>query len=228
MTQSTPAYLHSSEELNDNLRSADLVVGCLLETFRPQSVLDVGCGLGHFSRKFLEAGIEDVLAVDGDYLNPDLLCIPRDRFLSTDLKKPFDFGRKFDLVVSLEVAEHLPLSCAGQFVDCLVHHGDTIFFSAAFPGQGGQNHLNEQWANWWAKQFQRHGYMPIDAIRPRLLDHPGLPPWYRFNTMLYTRSAQIAATAMRADFFEHVLTGGLGIKLSARCLVSAIRRKISR
>ncbi|MFA7342826.1 MAG: methyltransferase domain-containing protein [Terrimicrobiaceae bacterium] len=228
MTQSPPAYLHSSEELGNDLRSAEIVVGCLMEMFRPKSVLDVGCGLGHFSRKFFDAGVEDVLAVDGDYLTTDRLCIPRDRFRAADLTRPFDFGRRFDLVVSLEVAEHLPFSCAGQFVDCLVRHGDAVLFSAAFPGQGGQNHLNEQWANWWAAQFRRHGYEPLDAIRPRLLDHSDLPPWYRFNTMLYARPGLIAVPAMRADFFEHVLTGGLGIKLSARCLMSAIRRKIRR
>ncbi len=223
---SEPAYKHNSEELAADLRSADIVVGCLLEIYSPRSVLDVGCGLGHFSRKFMEAGITDVLAIDGSYLDPSLLCIPQDRFREADLTKPFDFGRKFDLVVSLEVAEHLPRECAGQFVDCLVLHGEAILFSAAFPGQGGQNHLNEQWAGWWAQEFKRHGYIPIDAIRPKLLDAPGLPPWYRFNCILYARPGVISGTPLQVDFFEHVLTGGLGIKLSLRCLLAAIRRKI--
>lgn len=222
------AYRHNCDELAADLRSADIVVGCLLEIFSPQSILDVGCGLGHFSRKFLDAGIGDVLAVDGSYLDPALLCIPREHFREADLTQPFDFGRKFDLVVSLEVAEHLPRSCASQFVDCLVRHGDAVFFSAAFPGQGGQNHLNEQWAAWWAREFKRHGYVPIDAIRPKLLDVPGLPPWYRFNGILYARPGLISGTPLQVDFFEHVLTGGLGIKLSVRCLLAAIRRKFRR
>lgn len=220
-----PAYLHSSQELKNDLMSADIVVRSLMESTTPRSVLDVGCGLAHFSRKFLDAGITDVLAVDGSYLDPSLLCIPQDHFRAADLTKPFDFGRKFDLVVSLEVAEHLPLACAGQFVDCLVRHGDVVFFSAAFPGQGGQNHLNEQWASWWAQKFKRHGYIPIDAVRPKLLDAPGLPPWYRFNGILYARPGLISGTPLQVDFFEHVLTGGLGIKLSLRCLLAAIRRK---
>lgn len=172
-----PAYLHSSGELENDLRSAEIVTRSLLETYSPRSVLDVGCGLGHFTRKFMESGIKEVLAVDGDYLNPDLLFIPKEYFRTADLTKPFDFGRKFDLVVSLEVAEHLPPECAGQFVECLVRHGEAVLFSAAFPGQGGQMHLNEQWATWWGEHFQKHGYIPLDMIRPKVLDNSDLPPW---------------------------------------------------
>jgi SAM-dependent methyltransferase len=222
---SDPIYRHNCAELDADLRSAEIIVGCLLETYSPRSVLDVGCGLGHFCRKFLDAGISDVLATDGEYLNPGELCIPRQYFRPADLTKSFDFGRKFDLVVSLEVAEHLPEHCAEQFVDCLVKHGETILFSAAFPGQGGQNHLNERWASWWAERFLKHGYFPADVIRPRILSRQDLQPWYRFNPILYCPPSRIPPRPIQVDFFEHVLTGGLGIKLSARCLLSAIRRK---
>jgi len=223
-----PAYQHSTSELDDGLRSAEIVVGCVLDIIRPGSVLDVGCGLGHFCRKFLDAGISDVLATDGDYLNRGDLCIPQEYFRPSDLTKPFDFGRKFDLVVSLEVAEHLPEQCADQFVDCLIKHGEAVLFSAAFPGQGGQNHLNEQWTAWWAEKFVKRGYFPMDVIRPKILSRPDLQPWYRFNPILYIPPGRIPARPMKVDFFEHVLTGGLGIKLSARCFLSAIRRKFGR
>ena len=51
--------------------------------------------------------------------------------------------RKFDLVVSLEVAEHLPSECAETFVDSLTGLGPIVLFSAAIPHQGGTNHANE-------------------------------------------------------------------------------------
>lgn len=223
-----PAYQHSREELSADLESAKIVVRRLMEVLSPRSVLDVGCGLGHFSRTFLDAGVADVLAVDGDYLDTSLLCIPERNFRGADLTKPFDFGRKFDLVVSLEVAEHLPPGCADQFVDSLTRHGDAVLFSAAFPGQGGQNHLNEQWVGWWAEKFERQGYVALDVIRPEVLNAAGLPPWYRYNTILYARPGRIGAPPMRADFFEHVLTGRLGIKLSLRCLRAAVARKFGR
>ena len=55
----------------------------------------------------------------------------------------------FDLVVSLEVAEHLPKECADIFVDSLVRLGPIILFSAAIPQAGGTCHINEQWPEYW-------------------------------------------------------------------------------
>jgi 2-polyprenyl-3-methyl-5-hydroxy-6-metoxy-1,4-benzoquinol methylase len=57
--------------------------------------------------------------VDGPYIDRTLLEIPRERFLPFDLTKPLELDRTFDLVVSLEVAEHLPWACAETFVRSL-------------------------------------------------------------------------------------------------------------
>ena len=62
----------------------------------------------------------------------------------SNLANPVDLGRKFDLVQSLEVGEHLPKSAADTFVETLVKHGDVVLFSAASVGQGGHDHINEQ------------------------------------------------------------------------------------
>ena len=223
-----PRYMHSTCESDSDLRSARIIVGELAPIIRPHSVLDVGCGLGHFCRVFLESGAGRVLGIDGEYLDRSNLLIPESHFRPVDLSAPFDLGEKFDLVISLEVAEHLPESSAWDFVASLVRHGGTVLFSAAFPGQGGQNHLNEQWTGWWAEKFLSHGYHAYDFIRPKVLDNPNLPPWYRFNPLLFSERNPLPSDPMKADFFQHVLTGGLGMKLSLRCLIAAIKRKFSR
>jgi len=51
---------------------------------------------------------------------------------------------------SLEVAEHLEPSSAGTIVQSLVSLSDVFLFSAAFPGQGRTNHINEQPHSYWA------------------------------------------------------------------------------
>jgi len=226
--ETSPRYIHSCCEAESDLRSARTVIGHLERIIQPKSVLDVGCGLGHFCRVFLDSGVGRVLGVDGDYLDRSKLLIPVTNFKTLDLTSPFDLGEKFDLVVSLEVAEHLPIESAEKFVESLVRHGRTILFSAAFPRQGGQKHLNEQWAGWWAEKFLLHGYRGYDYIRPQVLNCPGLPPWYRFNPILFSTENSLVAGPMKVDFFEHVLTGGLGIKLSLRCLTSALRRRFLR
>ena len=62
-----------------------------------------------------------------------------------DLAQPLQIDRRFDLALSLEVAEHLPPECGSEFVQTLTDLSSVILFSAAIPFQGGTDHLNEQW-----------------------------------------------------------------------------------
>jgi hypothetical protein len=97
----------------------------------------------------------------------ELLEIPKNRFMAVDLERPFQLKRKFDLVVSLEVAEHLPAHCAEDFVSTLTGLGSVVLFSAAAPHQGGEHHVNEQSPDYWAELFQRRKYVPVDCLRKK-------------------------------------------------------------
>lgn len=70
---------------------------------------------------------------------------PRIKFVAADLANPLKepLGR-FDLAISVEVAEHLPKEAAETFIDNLVSLSDEVVFGAAYEHQGGVNHLNEQ------------------------------------------------------------------------------------
>ena len=125
--------------------SAKEVVPHILELLRPESVVDVGCGVGSWLAVFREHGIEAFLGVDGAYVDGDLLQIPLEKFLPPDLSKPLQLDRRFDLAVSLEVAEHLPEECAATFVASLVALAPVVAFSAAISHQGGHQNVNEQW-----------------------------------------------------------------------------------
>ncbi len=87
-------------------QSAKEIVPLVLEFFRPQSVVDVGCGTGAWLSVFREQGIRDILGIDGGYVDLSSLLVPEESFQAHDLVRPLKIGRKFDLVVSLEVAEH--------------------------------------------------------------------------------------------------------------------------
>lgn len=170
-------------------RSARAVAGLLLPEMTITSLLDVGAGHGAWAAEWLKAGVRQVLAVDGDYVARDQLAIPAENFVAHDLATPLELGRRFDLVQTLEVAEHLPHAKAELFVDNLVAHGDVILFSAAVPHQGGEHHVNEQPPEYWRAKFDTRGYAVFDFVRPGLVGAEGVMPWYRFNSYLYASKA---------------------------------------
>jgi SAM-dependent methyltransferase len=165
-------------------RSARVIVPLVLELIRPQSVVDVGSGTGTWLSVFNEFGIIEFLGLDGDWVDRNALEIPADSFLSCNLTKPFRLDRQFDLVVSLEVAEHLPIECAETFVDSLSRLGDVILFSAAIPCQGGTNHVNEQWPDYWVNLFKQKDYVAIDRVRDQIWQSEIVEWWYAQNIIL--------------------------------------------
>lgn len=169
--------------------SACAVLPRLIELLAPQSIVDVGCGIGAWLRVARESGIDDVLGLDGPWVRPDELEIPPDCFLATDLTAQPDLGRKFDLALSLEVAEHLPPSKAEDFVDLLTTLGPVVVFSAAVPGQGGGGHTNEQWPGYWSSLFARRGYEAVDCLREEFWEDDAVEWWYSQNLILFARPA---------------------------------------
>jgi SAM-dependent methyltransferase len=166
-------------------RSAEVIVPIIEALFHPQSVCDVGCGLGAWLSVFNERGITDILGMDGSYVKSDMLMIPREKFREIDLVDAFAVPRRFDLAMSLEVAEHLPANRARPFVTALTKIAPVIVFSAAIPNQGGTGHVNEQWQDYWARLFAEHDFVPIDCIRPRIWNDEAVAWWYCQNILVY-------------------------------------------
>ncbi len=182
--------LHSgqlSEQETANRDSARLILPLLFEHYRPRSVLDVGCGIGTWLDVARELGVADYLGVEGDWLDRSLARIPGERILNRDLEQGFDLARRFDLVMTLEVAEHLSAASADRFVEALARHADVVLFSAAIPYQGGHHHVNEQFPDYWVEKFGRLGYLPLDFLRPQLWDVGGVLLWLRQNLLVFAK-----------------------------------------
>jgi SAM-dependent methyltransferase len=166
-------------------QSSAVIVPLVLDLVRPRSVIDVGCGEGIWLSNFRRRGVEDVMGVDGGWVDKAQLAIPADRFLTHDLRGPIPVGRRFDLVVCLEVAEHLPEDCATTFVESLTRLGPVVLFSAAIPFQGGTDHVNEQWPEYWASHFSERQFVAVDCLRARVWREPTVAWYYAQNMLLF-------------------------------------------
>lgn len=171
--------------------SARRIISAVQTILPVRSVADIGCARGTWLREWQAQAVADVVGVDGDYVDRNKLEIDLRHFVVRDLAAPLNLGRQFDLAQSLEVAEHLPPERAVSFVADLVALAPVVLFSAAAPGQGGENHLNEQTGAYWQSEFHRHDYLAIDCLRPVLAKETKIPAWYRYNLMLYVRRSHL-------------------------------------
>ena len=95
--------------------AAEKILSIVLKNFIVKSAVDFGCGTGTFL-KFLKNNGVSVTGLDGDYIDRKILVITEKEFIPVDLNKPVHLGKKYDLAISLEVAEHLPESSAENFI----------------------------------------------------------------------------------------------------------------
>lgn len=196
----------------DTLASARVIVPIAMELLHPRSVVDVGCGKGAFLSVFQASGVEEILGIDGDWLDRRELLIPEQDFVSADLTGPLPVDRVFDLAVCLEVAEHLPEDSAYCLVNSLTGLAPAVLFSAAIPFQGGTGHLNEQWPEYWVDLFDQRGFVTIDCIRKRIWNDDQVAFWYSQNTLLF----------VHGDLVEQMAELGAELEATSRAMLSVV------
>jgi SAM-dependent methyltransferase len=201
--QNYPAAFYETLHVS-SITSAREIVPLVLRLVQPRRVIDVGCGTGEWLRVFMECGVAEVLGIDGEWVEASALQIPPARFKQHDLHAPLQIDDTFDLVVSLETAEHLPEAVAATFIESLTKLGPVVLFSGAIPFQGGAGHINEQWPDYWAAQFRRHGYVAIDCLRKQVWNNPNVAWWYAQNLLLFVDKSFIQGARLMQEYGQDV------------------------
>tara|TARA_B100000925_G_scaffold87225_1_gene62711 strand:- start:1859 stop:2359 length:501 start_codon:yes stop_codon:yes gene_type:complete len=133
--------------------SAVKISNSIVNELAPKRVIDVGCGTGALLGTLRDKGC-NVFGLEHSKAGLDY-CVTRGLPVkSFDIKTDtFTPEEPFNLAVSMEVAEHLPESSANQFISLLANLAEVIVFTAATPGQGGLDHINEQPHSYWISKF---------------------------------------------------------------------------
>jgi SAM-dependent methyltransferase len=175
-------------QMDSSYRSGRIYASAMSEIMMPKNVVDIGCGRGTWLKAFKELGATTLVGFDGTWNSQDKMVDESITFYSCDLNRPIPSSTKFDLAMSVEVAEHLEPASSNIFIESLTNFSDVVLFGAAFTGQGGTNHINEQAHTYWAKIFQSFGFRPFDVFRPKLWGDERVSFWYRQNIFLYVKT----------------------------------------
>jgi cyclopropane fatty-acyl-phospholipid synthase-like methyltransferase len=173
------------------VQSATVICNSIIARFKPKNLIDVGCGTGALMEAFQNNGVK----ASGLEYSDAALAFCRQRNL--DVTKfnletnNFENEEYYDVAVSMEVAEHLPKKIADQYVGLLAKLSNVVVFTAATPGQGGQDHVNEQPPAYWIKKFAGQGFChdsnQTEAWKKEWQSSGSVTKWYYDNLLVFVK-----------------------------------------
>lgn len=141
------------------------VCNAIDKVLNPLSIIDVGCGIGDYVDGFLTRGVF-AYGLEGSKNCLPYLVVPEDKIIITDFRnrdKTLNWYW-YDLVLCLEVLEHIEEEYANNVIYNFSTMSDRILTSAAPPGQGGHYHVNCQPKKYWENKFGNYGYKRYEGI----------------------------------------------------------------
>jgi SAM-dependent methyltransferase len=184
---------HYYEQVVDPLmlESGDTIAASIQRELQPQSVIDVGCGTGALMLALERLGIScfgfDQAAAALEHCRGRGLDVAR-----LDIVHDPPPPQRADVAVSTEVAEHLPESASDRFVELLTTLAPTVVMTAALPGTGGKDHVNEQTSDFWITRFAARGFTHERELAARLRAEwraAGVDPIYFTSLLVFRASA---------------------------------------
>lgn len=174
---------------DDSYKSALFYAKYLKELkFTPREIIDIGCGRGAWLKAFKDNGSKKLFGVDGPWNSEEKMIDSSINFIPSELDKKFPIiNKKFDLCISIEFAEHLPSTRSNDLIDYLSDLSDVVLFSAAYIGQGGNNHINEQIHSFWGEIFNSKNFRVFDIFRHEFSGNGNINFWFRQNVFLYVK-----------------------------------------
>jgi SAM-dependent methyltransferase len=134
----------------------DRIADAIVAQLAPKTVLDAGCGIGLLVRSLRERGVE---AWGIDISEYAISHVPEGVRAYCSLASVTDeLERDFDLIVCIEVVEHLPPSLGRQAIENLARHTDSVLFSSTPDDFAEPTHVNVQPTDHWVEEFARLGF----------------------------------------------------------------------
>lgn len=129
----------------------------IVSLFHPSSVLDAGCAFGMLVEALRDLGV-DAYGIDiSEFALSQAREDIRPYLRQGSLADPFD--RRYDLVISIEVLEHLTAADIPQAVKNIANATDTLVFSSTPDDYKEATHISIRPPEQWSADFARHGLL---------------------------------------------------------------------
>lgn len=158
-----------AKHLPEEIAFDEGLIKLILDLCKPEKALDLGCGQGFYVRYLRDRKV-DAWGVEKEDLR-ELYKSPG-HLIQQDLSQTFDLGEKYDLVLCLEVVEHISREYENIVFDNILRHmSKYLVFSGATPGQQGTGHVNERSESHWFSHLVRRGLVLLhqESIKIRMV-----------------------------------------------------------
>ena len=177
----------------------------IVSDLHPKTVLDAGCATGHLVAALRDRGVEaygiDISEYAISVVREDVRPFCAVGSLTQPL--PANFPSKYDLVVTIEVLEHLYAEDGETAVKNLCGYADAVLFSSTPDDFEDPTHFNVQQREYWAKLFAQEGFLDDLSYRPNYLTAYALlfkrnDNWLR-QVVDYERNIRVTENQCRID-----------------------------
>ncbi len=176
-------------EIGDHYRLDHLgrVARRIVTDLRPESVLDAGCASGMLVEKLRELDV-DARGVDAsEEAIAGVDASVKEHTWHGSMTTPLE--RKYDLVICIDVLEHMAPADAEQAIENMCDATDRVLFSSSPSDYAEPTHVNVRAIEDWSAQFARQGF-----VRNLEFDASFINPW----AALYERSHMLLPDVVRA------------------------------
>lgn len=161
-----------------------MIADRIVADIHPKTVLDAGCAMGYLVAALRDRGVEaygvDISAYAISKVREDVRPFCKVGSLTEPL--PSGLPDRYDLVVTIEVLEHLYAEDGRQAIRNLCQLTDKVLFTSTPDDFTEPTHVNVQQREYWCRAFFKNGFM--DDINYR-------PTYLTAHALLFRRSANI-------------------------------------
>lgn len=128
----------------------------IVREINPRTVLDVGCAMGFLVEGLRKRGVEAYGVDISEYAISQVHESIRPYVRVGSAAEPFP--QRYDLIVTIEVLEHMPKEDAEKAIINFTRHADDVLFSSTPFDYKETTHFNVQVPEYWLEQFARQQF----------------------------------------------------------------------